>query len=331
MPEKRKIVIIEPEGPEEWYAPLEETGKLEFFYPEGPIEQSMVRKVSEHAYGAIITSSCGFSADDMEVLPFLRIIAKCGGKPSSVDIGAATEKGIAVTYVPGANSTTVAEFTVMLILDCLRRFPFVSKVIGKGLNRNTTDMFGRELRGKTVGLIGYGAVGQEVAKRLWGFDCQVEVYDPLYVPQGNEPEFVSFNKTMEEILPAVDVLSLHCSLNRSTRGMISERELGMMKPTSGIINTARAQLIDEEAMERALREKRLAFAALDVFAVEPPGPEHQLLGLENVILTPHLASWTPEALYREVRGAVDSVLALCRGAEIPGLINPEFREYDHAR
>ncbi len=100
MPEKRKIVIIEPKGRKN-VCSVGRDSKLEFFYPEGPIEQSMVRKVSEHAYGAIITSSCGFSADDMEVLPFLRIIAKCGGKPSSVDIGAATEKGIAVTTFQG--------------------------------------------------------------------------------------------------------------------------------------------------------------------------------------------------------------------------------------
>ncbi len=331
MPEERKIVVIEPEGPEEWYSSLSEAGNVEFYYPQGPIDQGVVREVSRNVYGAIITSSCGFSAEDMEVLPSLRIIAKCGGKPSSVDIPAATKKGIAVTYVPGSNSTTVAEFTVMLVLDCLRRFPFISKTIGSGLNRNTTDMFGRELRGKIVGLVGYGAIGREVANRLQGFSCGVEVYDPFYDPDGSEPEYVSFRKTLEDILPRVDVLSLHCTLNGSTMDMISEKALGMMKPTSGIINTARAQLIDESAMEKALREERLAFAALDVFEVEPPGPDHPLLDLENVILTPHLASWTPEALHREVRGAVESVLALSRGEEIPGLINPEFRQFGHSR
>jgi len=328
---ERKIVIIEPEGPKEWYQPLEEVGRVEFFSPEGPIGPELARKAVRGAEGTIITSSCGFSAEDMDELPSLKIIAKCGGKPSSVDIKAATSRGIAVTYVPGANSSTVAEFVVMLMLDCLRRFPFISSAIGKGLNRNTTDMFGRELGDKTVGLVGYGAVGKEVAKRLAGFDCRVEVHDPFYEPDGSEPKYLYFRGSVDELLPVADVLSLHCTLNDSTRGMIGDRELRMMKLSAGIINTARAQLVDGRALESALREKRLAFAALDVFNVEPPEPDHPLIGLENVILTPHLASWTPEALYREVRGAVDSVVALFRNEEIPGLINPEFRTASRVR
>ena len=327
----RKIVIIEPEGPKEWYRPLEEIGRVEFFSPGGPIGPELLRKVVRGAEGTIITSSCGFSAEDMDDLTSLRIIAKCGGKPSSVDIEAATRRGIAVTYVPGANSSTVAEFTVMLMLDCLRRFPLICSSIGKGLNRNTTDMFGRELKDKTVGLVGYGAIGKEVTKRLAGFDCRVEVHDPFYEPDGSEPKCLSFRDSVDELLPVADVLSLHCTLNDSTRGMIGDRELRMMKPSAGIINTARAQLVDERALKGALGEKRLAFAALDVFTVEPPGPDHPLIGLENVILTPHLASWTPEALYREVRGAVESVVALFRNEVVPGLINPEFRTTSRAR
>ncbi len=324
---ERKIVVIEPEGPKEWYKPLEGFGEVEYFSPAGTIGPEVVRELARDSVAVIITSSCGFSAEDMDELPTLRIIAKCGGKPSSVDIEAATERGIAVTYVPGANSSTVAEFTVMLILVCLRRFPFISTSIGKGLDRNTTDMFGRELRGKTVGIIGFGAVGKEVARRLACFDCRVEVHDPFYEPGGSEPKGLSFRDSLDEMLPGLDVLSLHCTLSGSTQGMIGDRELRMMKPSAGVINTARAQLVDERALEAALREKRLAFAALDVFTVEPPGPDHPLLDLENVILTPHLASWTPEALYREVRGAVESVVALFRDEEIPGLINPGFRAF----
>ncbi len=331
MPAERKTVIIEPEGPNEWYRPLEDYGSVEFFCPEGPIGPGLVREVARGADAVVITSSCGLSADDMDALPSLKIIAKCGGKPSSVDIDAATARGVAVTYVPEANSSTVAEFTVMLMLDCLRRFPFISSSIGKGLNRNTTDMFGKELRDKTVGIIGFGAIGREVSRRLAGFDCRMEIFDPFYKPRGSEPEHLSFRGRIEDLLPEVDILSLHCTLNGSTREMIGDRELGMMKHSAGIINTARAQLIDDKALERALKERRLAFAALDVFTVEPPGPDHPLLGLENVILTPHLASWTPEALFREVRGAVDSVVALFRGEDIPGLINPEFRGFQSGR
>jgi len=279
----------------------------------------------------VITSSCGLSAEDVDALPSLKIIAKCGGKPSSWDIDAAAERGVAVTYFPGANSSTVAEFTVMLMLDCLRRFPFISSSIGKGLNRKTTDMFGRELRDKTIGIIGFGAIGREVSRRLAGFDCNASILDPFYEPDGSEPEHLSFRERIEELLHEVDILSLHSPLNGSTSEMIGDRELEMMKPSAGIINTARAQLIDEKALERSLKEKRLAFAALDVFTVEPPGPDNPLLGLHNVILKPHLAFWMPEALFREVRGAVDSVVALFRGREIPGLIIPELRGFLSSR
>lgn len=327
MSKETRILVIEPEGPEEWYAPLKEIGQVVFHNPAesaGPVE---VRRLAADAEGVIITSSCGFSAEDIAHLPSLRVIAKCGGKPSNVDIGAATENGVAVTYVPGANSSTVAEFAVMLILDGLRRFPFISTSIGKGLNRNTTDMFGRELRGKTVGVVGYGAIGREVARRLAGFACRVLAFDPLYTRDGSEPACVEFVASLDEMLPQLDILTLHCTLNDSTKGMISERELGLLKPNAGFVNTARAQLVDEQALEKAIRDGRIGFAAFDVFTVEPPGPDHPLLGLENVILTPHLSSWTPEALRREVEGAVDSVVACLLGKEIPGLINPGFARF----
>jgi len=326
-----RILVIEPEGPDDWYAPLKELGRVDFVVPGDSASPLETVKLAADADAVIITSSCGFSAEDIEHLPRLKAIAKCGGKPSNVDIDAATKKGIAVTYVPGANSSTVAEFAVMLILDGLRRFPFISSSIGKGLNRNTTDMFGRELRGKTIGIVGYGAIGHEVARRLAGFDCQALVFDPLYKPDGSEPACVEFTESLDELLPKVDILTLHCTLNDSTRGLISEQALGLMKPNAGIVNTARAQIIDEEALERAIRSGRIAFAALDVFTVEPPGPDHPLLELENVILTPHLSSWTPEALYREVRGAIDSVMACLKEERIPGLINPDFERFRRTR
>ncbi len=331
MPEERKIVVIEPEGPEEWYSSLSEAGNVEFYYPQGPIDQGVVREVSRNVYGAIITSSCGFSAEDMEVLPSLRIIAKCGGKPSSVDIPAATKKGIAVTYVPGSNSTTVAEFTVMLVLDCLRRFPFISKTIGSGLNRNTTDMFGRELRGKIVGLVGYRAIGRKLPADCRASPAGSKFTTPFMTLTAAKPEYVSFRKTLEDILPRVVCAEPPLHPEWIDHDMISEKSTGDDETHLRHHQYGwRAQLIDESAMEKALREERLAFAALDVFEVEPPGPDHPLLDLENVILTPHLASWTPEALHREVRGAVESVLALSRGEEIPGLINPEFRQFGHS-
>jgi len=323
MTGRKIITVIEPEGPESWYDSLKEKAEVRFFYPEGPIAADQSRKLAMESDGVIITSSSGFTAEDMDQAKRLGIIAKCGGKPSNVDVDAATKRGIAVTYVPGANSSTVAEYAVMTMLTSLRRYPLVTTAIRRGLKRTTTDLFGRELRGKTVGLVGYGAIGREVAKRLEGFACSVRVFDPYY-GGGEEPACVTFTDDLDDLLRESDIVSLHCTLSAETEGLLGERELALMKPGAGIINCARGPLIDEAALERALREGRLAFAVLDVFTVEPPEADHPLVDVEGAVLTPHISSWTPEALHREVRGALDSVEAWLEGREIPGLINGDY-------
>lgn len=323
MTDRKIITVIEPEGPESWYDSLREKADVRFFYPEGPITAAQSLRLAMESHGVIITSSSGFSAADMDQAKSLAIIAKCGGKPSNVDVAAATDRGIAVTYVPGANASTVAEYAVMTMLTSLRRYPLVTTAIKRGLKRTTTDLFGRELRGKRVGLIGYGAIGREVAKRLEGFACPVSVFDPYY-GGGEEPSCVTFTDDLDGLLREADIVSLHCTLSAETKGLLGERELALMKEGSGVINCARGPLIDEAALERSLREGHLAFAVLDVFSVEPPEADHPLVDVEGATLTPHISSWTPEALHREVRGALDSVEAWLEGREIPGLINEEY-------
>jgi phosphoglycerate dehydrogenase-like enzyme len=323
MSERKIITVIEPEGPESWYASLGEKAEVRFFYPDGPITAAQARDLAVLSDGVIITSSSGFTAEDMDAAARLGIIAKCGGKPSNVDVPAATERGIAVTYVPGANSSTVAEYAVMTMLTSLRRYPLVTSAIRLGLKRTTTDLFGRELRGKKVGLIGYGAIGREVARRLEGFACTVSVYDPYY-GGGDEPSCVTFTDDLDGLLAEADILSLHCTLSAETEGLIGERELALMKPGAGIVNCARGPLIDEAALEVALREGHLGVVVLDVFTVEPPEADHPLVDVEGATLTPHISSWTPEALHREVRGALDSVEAWLEGRPIPGLINSDY-------
>lgn len=326
MTDRAKIItVIEPEGPEDWYSTLAGKTDLRFFYPTAPLTPEEVRSFISESDGVIITASCGISAEDMACTNRLGIIAKCGGKPSNVDIGEATKRGVAVSYVPGANTTTVAEYAVMTLLTSLRRFPLISSAIARDLNRNTTNLFGRELREKTVGLVGFGPIGREVAKRLAGFDCRVLVFDPFYKPQGTEQQYVAFAPDLDSIMKESDAVSVHCALNESTRGLIGERELALMKPDAGIVNCARGPIIDENALERFMKEGRLAFAVLDVFSVEPPATDHPLVDVENVTLTPHLSSWTPEALYREVLGATKSVEAWMEGRDIPGLINPDYQ------
>ncbi len=324
----RRVYVVEPEGPEEWFEELKKEAEVIFLYPEKALTPEEVRKVVSDATAMIITSRCGVSAEDMEHAKSLGIISKCGAKPSNVDIDAATKKGIAVTFTPGANSTTVAEFAVMMMMACLRRLNLLIDMVAKDEWRSPYTM-GRELRDKVVGLIGYGAIGREVARRLEGYDCQVLAYDPYY-KKGDEPKCVTFIDDLKRLITQSDVISIHCMLTDETYHLLSDKEFAMMKPTAVVVNTARGPIIDEEALARALKEEKIWGAAIDVYAEEPAKSTHPLVGLKNAILTPHVAGWTEETIMREVGGAVKSVLAYLRGEEIPGLINPDYAKHRRA-
>lgn len=327
---KRKplVHVIEPEGPKEWYKPLEDIAEVNFVHPDENFSIDELRKLLANCIALIITSRCGVSSGDMDHAKTLEIIAKCGGKPSNVDIDAATRHGIAVSYVPGSNNTTVAEYTILMILASMRNFISHASTIHNNKWRTNNTLLGFELRDKTVGIIGYGAVGREVARKLQGFDCDVLAYDP-YV-NIIENEFGSMRETVEldNLLRESDVVSINCSLTEETRGFISDRQFELMKPNAILVNTARGPIVDESALARALQNGQIAGAAIDVFTKEPINSSHILAGFKNVILTPHVAAWTEEALFREVNGAVQSTLAVLEKRDrIPGLLNSDYEKY----
>lgn len=154
MTKKPIVYVVEPEGPEEWYQPLEEFSEVKFIYPDDSFSKEDLKVIVERGEGIIITSRCAINKEDFGFSKNLKIIAKCGAKPSNVDIEEATRRGIAVSYVPGGNNTSVAEYTVMLILASLRQFITHSQAIQKDIWRSSNTFLGLELRDKTVGLIG---------------------------------------------------------------------------------------------------------------------------------------------------------------------------------
>jgi D-3-phosphoglycerate dehydrogenase len=327
---KRKplIHVIEPEGPKEWYKPLEDITEVNFVHPDENFSSDELRKILANCMALIITSRCGVSSEDMDHAKNLKIIAKCGGKPSNVDIDAATRHGIAVSYVPGSNNTTVAEYTILMILASMRNFISHTSTIHNNKWRTKDTLLGSELRDKTVGIIGYGAVGREVTRKLQGFDCHVLVHDP-YV-NIIENEFGSMREAvdLDHLLRVSDVISINCSLTEETRGFISDHQFELIKPNAILINTARGPIVDESALARALQNGQIAGAAIDVFTKEPICSDHVLAGIKNVIITPHVAAWTEEALFREVNGAVQSTMAVLeKRDQIPGLLNPEYQKY----
>jgi D-3-phosphoglycerate dehydrogenase len=253
----------------------------------------------------------------------LKVICKHGVGVDNIDVAAATRRSIPVMFTPGASTNVVAEHTLALLLALLRRIPQEDKQLRSGVF-DKTRYCGTELRGKTVGLIGYGRIARRVAELVAPFQVETLVYHPSatdeVLPQG-----VSKAKDVEEVLRRSDIVSLHCPLTASTIAMINEQSIERMKQGALLINTARGQIIDEDALVKALRSGRLGGAALDVFATEPLPANHPLLALEQVILTSHVGGSSVASLTHMGMKAAFNVLAVLSGhpVDLSNVLNPE--------
>jgi phosphoglycerate dehydrogenase-like enzyme len=251
--------------------------------------------------------------------PRLRLIQRLGRGYNNIDLDAAARRGIPVCGMPDFNAASVAEHTVMLMLALLRRvfestflmkagrWP-VSEVVGKGIF---------DLAGRAVGVVGYGAIGRAVAARLRAFDVVVCVHDsdPRRPPDGVEVV------GLDELLRRADVVTLHVPLTPATEGMIGERELALLKPTAVLINTARGALVDERALAKALTSGSIAGAGIDVFSDEPLDPRHPLRRCPNILLTPHTAGQTREAMERMIGFMLDNLRRLERHESLQHILN----------
>lgn len=247
----------------------------------------------------------------IEAATKLKVIARYGVGVDAVDLEAAEEKGIIVTNTPGANSASVAELTVGLMLSLARNIPFAAQVTKSG---EWPRLGGISLEGKVVGLLGFGAIGQQVSRRLSGFDCKILAYDPV----ADELQAAELNVELvphEDVLRQADFLSLHCPLTDETKGMVDPVFLGLMKAGAYLINTSRGELVDENALYQAIDNEKLRGAALDVFAKQPPNPDNPLLLLEQVIPTPHMGAHTDGATNAMGWNALYDCLAVLRGEQ----------------
>jgi len=258
--------------------------------PDRPLEA----QVGEAA--ALIPSMSRITKAVIDAAPRLKLIAQFGAGLDGVDTAAAAAGGIAVHNVAGANAQAVAELAAFLMLALARKLPqhrrsFESRMIG--------DPPGRELQGKTLGIVGLGATGRALARIAHGFGMDV-IATRRQPPPEPDPDatWVGGADHLDELLARADYVSLHVPTGPGTRGLIDAGRLGRMKPTAFLINVGRGDLVDRAALLEALRQRRIAGAGLDVYWEEPPDPADPLFALDNVVATPHLGGVTEEALER---------------------------------
>ncbi len=245
----------------------------------------------------------------LEAADSLKVISRYGVGVDNVDLQAAGEKGIVVTNTPGANSVSVAELTIGLILALARHIPEAAAATRSG---GWPRLTGLTLEEKTIGLVGMGSVGKEVARRLVAFNCRLWAYDP-YPDHEFAARYAVRLAPLEQVAAEADFLSLHLPLLPDTRRLVDRTFLEKMKPGAFLVNTARGELIDEPALVEAIQSGHLQGAALDVFPKEPPDPQNPLLLLPQVIVTPHSASHTDGAMNAMGKLALEDCLAVLSG------------------
>ncbi len=257
------------------------------------------------------------TADVLEKAPAsLKVISRYGAGVDRVDMAAATAKGIKVTNTPGTNSVAVCELAFALMLCAARNVPKLHTAVEKG---EWPRSQGIELRGKTLGIVGMGAIGKNLAIRAKAFGMTVNAYDP-YFDEAFAKENGIGRLVLDEVLTTSDFISLHVPLNDSTRHMIDAEKIAEMKDGAIVINTARGGIIDEQAAAEAVKSGKLGGLGLDAFEQEPL-IDSPLKGLDNVIFTPHTGAHTAEAVSGMGSMAVDNVIAVLSGKECPHVLN----------
>ena len=271
------------------------------------------------ASGLIVRSTTKVGEPMLARAPMLKVVGRAGVGVDNIDLKAASERGIAVMNAPAGNTVSAAELTMALILSAARLVPEADRSIREG-KWERARFRGMELRGKTLGLIGAGRIGNEVAVRCRSFGMDVIAYDP-YLTAERAQELRIDLVDLEEILTTADVISLHVPLTDDTRGLIDQSSLDKMKNEAIVVNASRGGVIDEAALGAALVDGSIAGAALDVYETEPIPADSSLRDAPNLILTPHLGASTKEAQIHVSREVAEAIVAVLAHGDMSGAVN----------
>lgn len=267
---------------------------------------------------AIINRNLKLPREILAKAPRLRVVAVHGTGSDGIDLEYCHEHGITITYVPQLNSDSVSELIVTLTLALLRKIHLADRLVTSGtLSANAPpELFGNELQGKTIGLIGVGDIARRMARiMIHGFGCRVVGYDPYFPTEKAAELGIVRCESLEEMLGQADVVNVSVHLTDSTANMINRETLAFFKPGAVLINASRGGVVDEEALYHALKNGQLAAAACDVWRSEPPTPDNPLVGLPNVLATPHLGANTDEALRRVGMRMVEDIFLVLDGGQ----------------
>ena len=277
---------------------------------------------------ALLVLFAPVSADAMDAMPNLRLVGAARAGQENLDVAAATERGVIMFNIMGRNAHAVSDFAIGLLFAEARNIARAHLAIKQEVWRKeyANSDFTPEIMGKTLGLVGFGYIGKLVAQKLSGYNLKVLVYDP-YVSEEALAECNATKVSKEELFSKSDFISLHARATESTKGLVGKDDIALMKPTAILINTARASLVDEDALFEALKNKKIGGAAMDVHSSEPLQPGSRWLELDNVTLTPHIAGTTAEALSNSPYLLVRDINKLLAGEQPQFILNPQVLDH----
>jgi D-3-phosphoglycerate dehydrogenase len=292
-------------------------GRVQVYTDPPRDENELIERLRPAEVAIPIRERTPFTADRLLKLPRLRLISMTGTGVASIDVKTATARRVLVTNTPGTSVPAVVELTFGLMIALCRRLPAIDREIRQG---QWPQHVGTELSGKTLGIVGLGAIGSRVAEAAGAFGMEVLAWSPRLTAD-RARQHGATPLPLPELMARADFVSIHIRSLPATKGLVSRDLIGLMRPTAFLINTARAAIVDEDALWEALSAGRLAGAGLDVFGEEPLPPNHRWAGLGNVILTSHRGWVTRETLDRFMGAAVENALAFLAGRPV-NAVNP---------